>query len=388
MLQKYWQKCKINDFSHTKFMLLLIFVLKLNTSFSPWYSVQQIYSNHFKHDLEYCRQCFEHQTEKCLKFYELIEYDNSSFYNYLRGMRLWNAKREVLMLQLNKPFEKVIGKYFRPRTELAALPSKQLTISNLRNIFENSNNLEGLQFCAKTNITKFVQHLSRISAENELTTWLHLQNNVQPILLPLLKKQEFPIPPILMSCGFSIIQQNVGNSLIHFYSYSFEKKLKISLQLLEAALKFSNGFLGYRLYITDMTADNIVYNTQQEQLYFVDLDSLFIADSASYSTEHIHRHEYIECEDCFAYTPEDLCSQSLSDVNLFLACQLLRENLRKERHKGFLYPIPVNIQRKHPKLELLLKECVYCKKATCTNRFAASLELIKLFKKLLKDYKK
>lgn len=61
---------------------------------------------------------------------------------------------------------------------------------------------------------------------------------------------------------------------------------------------------------------------------FVDLDNSLIVDSKQFETSalpdwyQIHRHEQIECNGCFAYVPEEICSHHLSDLNLFSVCQV------------------------------------------------------------------
>lgn len=78
----------------------------------------------------------------------------------------------------------------------------------------------------------------------------------------------------------------------------------------------------YRIYFTDATPDNVVVNKATLRLTFVDLDSLLIVDSHAIQTNHVNRHEQIDCEHCFAFIPDELCSHQLSDINLFSVCQV------------------------------------------------------------------
>lgn len=79
----------------------------------------------------------------------------------------------------------------------------------------------------------------------------------------------------------------------------------------------------YRVYFTDATPDNFVVNRSTLRLTFVDLDSLLIVDSHIITqTNIINRHEQIDCDHCFAFIPDELCSYQLSDINLFSVCQV------------------------------------------------------------------
>lgn len=86
----------------------------------------------------------------------------------------------------------------------------------------------------------------------------------------------------------------------------------------------------HRIYLTDLTPDNIVVDAHTLRTTFVDLDNSLIVDSKQFEASalpqpdwhRIHRHEQIECNGCFAYVPEEICSHQLSDLNLFAVCQV------------------------------------------------------------------
>lgn len=85
-----------------------------------------------------------------------------------------------------------------------------------------------------------------------------------------------------------------------------------------------NAESSFSIYLTDATPDNIVVDRETLQVAFVDLDSLQLVDSSAFPVESkIHRHEKIDCDRCFAYVPDELCSHRLSDINLFSVCQVI-----------------------------------------------------------------
>lgn len=51
---------------------------------------------------------------------------------------------------------------------------------------------------------------------------------------------------------------------------------------------------------------------------------MLVIDSKSYliKSKKIHRHEQIDCDNCFAYVPDEICAHQLSDINIFAVCQV------------------------------------------------------------------
>lgn len=76
------------------------------------------------------------------------------------------------------------------------------------------------------------------------------------------------------------------------------------------------------MYLTDATPDNIVVDRSTLQVTFVDLDSVLIVNSHNIRTNTVHRYEQIDCFDCFAFIPDEICKSNLSDLNLYSICQV------------------------------------------------------------------
>lgn len=83
----------------------------------------------------------------------------------------------------------------------------------------------------------------------------------------------------------------------------------------------------HRIYFTDATPDNIVVDPNTFQITFIDLDNLMIVNSRAESikSKKIHRNEQIDCDNCFAYVPDELCAHHLSDINIFAMCQVTKK---------------------------------------------------------------
>ncbi|XP_065368687.1 divergent protein kinase domain 2A [Calliphora vicina] len=372
------------QFSHTRFIFLLIIVLNTLDTKDHTTRPQIIHRKHFENDLKYCTKCFVHQIQQCLDIFENIKPDNEfSVRQLLTFLPERSCKRNNQVVKLKNSTKKLITKYlFNTKYEI----EKNFETVQLKNQFlAEQENLQGMQYTPLNTIQDFIKDLQKFHKNlTEITIWLYLSNNIQPLILPLLKQQNFAVPETYAVCGFTLYQQYAGEDLYNYFNMDFPLKLEISKQLLQAALKFSHGFNNYRFYITDLTADNIVYDQINNKLYFIDLDTIFIVNSAKskYHTS-IHKHQYIECSGCFAYSADDIASYNISDINVYSACQFLREDLFKDQSKGFLYPIPDKINEAYPKLWQLLNKCVDCPDSVCGERLTVANELIELFEEIL-----
>ncbi|XP_037812126.1 uncharacterized protein LOC119603914 [Lucilia sericata] len=374
------------QFSHIRFIFLLIIVLNTLDTKDHTTRPQTLHRKHFEQDLKYCQKCFEHQIENCLNFFHKIEADNEfSIRQLINLLPERSCKRNNQLVQLKNSHEKLITKYlFKAQN----LETSELKIKELKQEFlEQHNALQGMQFAPLKSFENFIKALQQVHLNlTEITIWHYLINNIQPLLMPLLEQQNFPVPKTYKVCGFTLYQQYAGQDLYHYFQMEFPLKLEISKQLLQAALKFSYGFKNYRFYITDLTADNMVYDTIKNKLYFIDLDTLFIVDSskAKYKSS-IHKHEYIECPGCFAYSADDIASYNISDINVYSACQFLREDLFRDHTKGFLYPIPPEVNEAYPKLWQLLNKCVDCPGSVCWERFTVAKDLMAVIEQILEN---
>lgn len=371
-------------FSHTRFLFLLIIVLNTLETKVHITKPEIVYKKHFERDLKYCHKCFETQIKHCLNFFKELKTDERfSFRHFLAFFPERSCKRNNQLVKLKNSQEKIITKKFFNQIEGSEFEYK---IEPIKQTFlKQQENLQGMQYVPSKTIDKFIQNLQKFHLNlTEITIWHYLLNNLQPLIFPVLYERDFPIPKTYAVCGFSFYQEYAGDDLYNYFKSDFLTKLKISKQLLEAAIQFSNGFDNYRLYITDLTADNIVYNRIKKKLYFIDLDTIYIVDSRETKYKSlIHKHRYIECSGCFAYSADDIASYNISDINIYSSCQFLREDLYKDQSKGFLHPIPSEVISTYPKLLQLLNKCVDCPDNLCWERFTVAEELITLFEKIL-----
>lgn len=143
-----------------------------------------------------------------------------------------------------------------------------------------------------------------------------------------------------------------------------------------------------RIYLTDATPDNIVVDESTLAIAYIDLDNVLMVDSSAYNDssskkplhwDQIHRHEIIDCDNCFSYVPDELCAHHLSDINLFATCQLLIKASHSSEQRGLLHSIPDDVLQEFPELPNALKYCVKCPLGDCVNRFEVAKELLTVF---------
>lgn len=196
-----------------------------------------------------------------------------------------------------------------------------------------------------------------------------------------------PVPHYLGHCGLFLMQEYGGRTMNSFYKAPIRTRLQIAKNLLLAALKLTDGYLGFRIYLTDATGDNIAVDDQTLAVTIVDLDDVIIQQEGLFAVDNkeaveTHRHLRIECDNCFAYSTKDICSCPISDINLYTISQLLLEDLRGNPEGGFLYDRmqgsdSVEIQRR-------LRQCVYCDNGpNCEDRFQLVRDLIKFISGIL-----
>uniref|UniRef100_A0A1B0BVK2 Histone H2A/H2B/H3 domain-containing protein n=1 Tax=Glossina palpalis gambiensis TaxID=67801 RepID=A0A1B0BVK2_9MUSC len=278
----------------------------------------KLYKTYLKEDLELCKDCFRSQLKGCEKFYENIMGQDLSLQSIMDVLPKMPSKRNIRWLTMQNT-ERVVCKYLGYRNQRKHL--HHATVQKLRDELLHSQS--AWQYCPIEDIESFLLQLRAYLSLKLETLWLYALTNIDLLLKPVLYDLNFPVPRTWHVCGFTLIEDNAGQSLHYFYRENFFQKLEIAKQLLEASLQFSNGFSNYRLYITDLTADNIVYNVAKSKLYLIDLDTILIVDSskAEYNNS-VHRYEYEICEGCFSYEPLDICNYNISDVNIFLAFEL------------------------------------------------------------------
>lgn len=382
-----------------KTLLLVIITLRSRINLSQ--IQKQKWIDLCKDDVRLCNDCFSTEnftrlTEvACDEAFDLYEFSDESFVNTFNSLF---GDRDVEFASSGT--KKVVIKRLADRDDIDNT-LKELNIedlnsssgeSELKQLFLGENRVGGSFIChPNVTIENFYQTLP-VKLKHRKLFWLLMNFNIQPLIFTAFDKTDLPIPKQLDLIGLISITENKGRSLVNYFSSNFMTRLKISKLLLEGILNLTNSELlkGYKIYLTDLTLDNIVYDSNLDLISFVDLDNIILIDSLTFSghkTKQTHVHEKIECNGCFAYSIEDICSCPVSDINVFAVCQLLYEDLYEDRNKGFLHSIPERIKHEHPQILVELEQCVNCKQRNC-DRFKSASTLLQIFDKILNNDEK
>lgn len=361
--QRKMSSCQLEKLLSYKFLIFVIIIFRfpINKEHQENSKLAQL----FQKDLQLCKECFEDQIKECFGIENQIVF-TEGFEDSLNIMFGVRQTRYGTFKDNNKTVIKYLGNDLKGLDSI--LQHNESLISELFDKLFDSSRIEGLQMCSKTVFDK-------VFKTKTLSNLVYLNVDAQPLILPILHKHNLPVPKVFQTCGFTIFESYEGKSLTKFFYSPFKTRLQIAVQLLQAALQFTAGFDSFRVYLTDLNPDNIVYNPETKKLTFVDLDDIILVDSEENTIES-HRHEMIECDGCFAYSQQSICAAKSSDINLFSACQFLREDLKGDKSKGFLHPIPEDILQDFPEMLEVLDYCIDCREGECSRRFDVVSELI------------
>lgn len=96
---------------------------------------------------------------------------------------------------------------------------------------------------------------------NSVRAAMQLNSNPEPLLLRTLRAKGFPVPKILLECGFVMVQAYEGLPLYRFYRSKFSERLFLAKQMLDAAFLFTEGWNGFRWVVC---SGERVYNRSAE----------------------------------------------------------------------------------------------------------------------------
>lgn len=358
---------------------------------------------YFTIDAGFCPECFLPKSNMCVALENRFEFelgDLVEVVNTLIGVKKVHYGKlkgvEGKAVVKHTARERVLEQI---KAEIGEVNSPAELDGRLYKLFLKRDRV-GFYFCRQSALNMFVKGLTNYT-RSRIETWMHLLVNAETILLPVMNKfSVMAVPTYYGHCGFTIYESYNGITLaeVNKRQISYYQRLQIALRLLFATSALTDGFDNYRVYLTDLTLDNVVYDEKTGNVTFIDLDSVVIVDgdynrTAARMVEEppdrwwaIHKYEKIPCKGCFAYTKHDLCSHYQSDINMFSVCQLLNEDLYGDQTKGFLKPIPRFIDITFPALRSKLLQCVRCQDILCDNRFYISIQLAQEIARIIKYF--
>ncbi|XP_035793054.1 divergent protein kinase domain 2A-like [Anopheles albimanus] len=362
-----------------------------------------------------CPECFYGQSV-CRHADQLFEEQHGSWFNKInnlmhahsttlgtfRGteravMKTLNRHKAVESLQ--RAFCDMVQRRNSPETSSAVCSwsltgnSKDSEIFLKKDILD-VDRIEGCLFCpASGNRASLHRFLHSIDVDRTTELWklLAVRSNVELLLLMLASQHNvsMPFPRLLHYFGFSFIECYAGEPLSSFYHSPLHLRMLIARELIKAAFAITEGIEGFRFILTDLSPDNIAVSIGEDHkaitLSIVDLNNVIVIDSlaTTFETDRNHVHSKIECDGCFAYSQNDICSHRTSDLNYFAICQLLLEDLNGNAAAGFLHydqRILRNDSHKNASqvglLHNFLRECVHCQPPHCRDRSVILVDIL------------
>lgn len=183
----------------------------------------------------------------------------------------------------------------------------------------SEDNNKNFKIC-RGSIDHFLQCISYKDIKS-ICAILHV--NVEPIILELFNKEEqWPVPKLFGYCGRMVAVENAGEPLNSIEKHDWFQRAYVTYQILMAAINFTKNHTFFRLYLTDISPDNVVVNPKL-QISFVDLENVVlkvkVANDSSIS--NVHYSENFEQEN-FMFSENHICENEISDHNIFAVCKV------------------------------------------------------------------
>jgi len=227
---------------------------------------------------------------------------------------------------------------------------------------------------------------------NFMTTLLF---NSEPLIFQAFPEDEgWPFARHLGACGRYVVEEYVGPNLAEWLpSASWKDKVNAALQLLKIAEKLNQGVDGFRLYLTDVSLQNVAINVSTSNLKVIDGENIVVVDLEKMKQDYVpgydvpYQSDNGGCEefdtdlDCVSYSTEDLCNRLVNDHNWFVVC---RQLYRPSDDFGLLNGIPKKILDLYPMLLHLQQTCY--QPSDNENRTSAARKLIEIYSYIVSQY--
>ncbi|VEN63011.1 unnamed protein product [Callosobruchus maculatus] len=185
-----------------------------------------------------------------------------------------------------------------------------------------------------------------------------LQLNVEPLLLQLFNRSNgWPVPTFYGSCGRLAIMQYAGSDLNSIEHIPWLSRAYVAHQILQAAVNFTWNHPLFRLYLTDISPDNIVVD-QNLKISFVDLEHSILSPKSEGNNLHISEHHI---DEDYVFSETKICHSDISDHNIYSVCKLLLSQSAPwpMMDNGLLHHPPEQVKQKYNTMFVNIEDCVY-----------------------------
>lgn len=219
---------------------------------------------------------------------------------------------------------------------------------------------------------------------NVINLWVISIINGEPLFYKAFDAQHFSLPIYYGACGRLIAVEDCGQNLNEYEDYNWLSRARIARSIIDLALKFTSGDDDFRIYLTDVSPDNIVVNKTTLIAKFVDFGNILIVRKSNVSSVH-HSDHYPNAVE-HIYSEENVCQSSISDHNIYSICRFIISSSAPwpMMKGGLLHSIPIKISEENPQLEQLITNCVQPNEEMDSgDRFAAIFKLDNALKDIL-----
>ncbi|XP_017883319.1 deleted in autism protein 1 homolog [Ceratina calcarata] len=405
--------CNILNFKKWELLSLVTILLAskylLRSTFQP--DVNQLT------ELEKCPACFGKSACEHIREVDITPFDFHSTFAYFFGVKnvffgFLNTKKVVLKkLAQNFELNEFDRKLCENDTFLHICTANKIAKNDRINFhqllkdeislqdFKTDNRISRLTLCPTverlTYLLDRIYHNNRNVDRNtlEINIWTLAVLNPEPLLLQILPAEDnWPVAKYLGACGRIVIEEYVGLPLTAYYNQPWLHRAKIASSLLDAAFKFTYKNTDFAFYLTDVSADNIAVDTNDNAI-FVDLENVIIVDRNMNDTERqtpwnsrmqVNTEDQV-CPECLAFDSTEICNNDISDHNFYAICKVLlalnpNNNILPG---GLLHDIPADVLQKYSNLQYLIEQCVDSQEPF--NRIEAGMQLKKLLNMIITE---
>ncbi|XP_019767142.2 divergent protein kinase domain 2A isoform X1 [Dendroctonus ponderosae] len=186
-----------------------------------------------------------------------------------------------------------------------------------------SDNRRHFHTCNRATAQQLIQAIPSKNSKELANLWTLLNVNVEPLLLEVFRKEhKWPVPHFFGYCGRLAVEENCGVPLNEVQLLHWNHRAHIALQLLQAADKFTSGHEEFRLYLTDVSPDNVAVNLQDFSVAFVDLEHGILQGIHSDQPATLAHYTQYMPEEEFAFFSDSVCASRISDHNIYAVCRL------------------------------------------------------------------
>lgn len=108
------------------------------------------------------------------------------------------------------------------------------------------------------------------------------QVNIEPVILQIFYPEDnWPVPKFYGFCGRMVVEEYAGINLNLVQHYNWFDRAYIGLQIMWLAKKFTGNHNTFRLYLTDISPDNIVVDSRLK-VSIVDLENVILKAKGLY----------------------------------------------------------------------------------------------------------